>query len=199
MAALPPERVNFSTSFTYIAVDFDGQFNLKSFNLRNSKLVKGYAAIFVHLKLCSDLSTFLACFDRFVGRGGFPKSMFSDNGRNFLGARLSLLKTHHEFFKRAEKALVDKYSAHGLSWSFIPPSASHMGCLWEAVVKSMKSHLKKVASILNFTYEEFATILIKIEAVLNFTPNCSIDRNPIRNTSFDSRSSLERCTNNNSI
>ena len=187
MSALPPERVNFSLPFTYTGVDFAGPFNLKSSNLRNAKLIKSYAAIFVcfstravHLEVCSDLSTdaFLACFDRFVGRRGFPKTMFSDNGRNFLGASLSLLKSHNEFLKKAEKTLVEKYSAHGFSWSFIPPYAPHMGGLWEAAVKSMKSHLKKVASNLNFTYEEFATILIKIEAVLNSRPMSPLTENP---------------------
>ena len=186
MAALPPERVNFSLPFTYTGVDFAGPFNLKTSNLRNTKLIKGYAAIFVcfatravHLEVCSDLSTdaFLACFDRFVGRRGFPKTMFSDNGRNFLGASVSLLKSH-DFLKHAEKALVEKYSAHGFSWSFIPPYAPHMGGLWEAAVKSMKSHLKKVASNLNFTYEEFATILVRIEAVLNSRPISPLIENP---------------------
>ena len=124
MAALPPERVNFSLPFTYTGVDFAGPFSIKSSSLRNAKLLKGYAAVFVcfstravHLEACSDLSTdaFLACFDRFTGRRGFPKTMFSDNGRNFLGASIALLKTHNEFLKMTENAL-EKYSTHGFTW-----------------------------------------------------------------------------------
>ena len=187
MAALPPERVNFSLPFTYTGVDFAGPFSIKASTLRNAKILKGYVAVFVcfstravHLESCSDLSTdaFLACFDRFTGRRGLPKTMFSDNGRNFVGAQYSLLKTHNEFLKSTEKALIEKYSTFDFNWSFIPPYAPHMGGLWEAAVKSMKSHLKKVAANLSFTYEEFSTLLVRIEAVLNSRPLSPITENP---------------------
>lgn len=187
MAALPPERVSFSLPFTFAGVDFAGPFNLKTSTLRNAKTVKGYAAVFVcfstkavHLEVCSDLSAdaFLAAFTRFSGRRGLPKTMFSDNGRNFVGASYKLLKEHNLFLKSAEKCLVDKYSTHGFSWSFIPPHAPHMGGLWEAAVKSMKVHLKKVTANLIFTFEEFSTILIRIESILNSRPISPMSENP---------------------
>ncbi|XP_023307011.2 uncharacterized protein LOC111688737 [Lucilia cuprina] len=93
--------------------------------------------------------------------------MFSDNGRNFLGASYALLKNHNIFLKSVEKALIEKYSTHGFNWSFIPPYAPHMDGLWEAAVSSMKTHLKKITANLSFIYEEFSTILVRIEAVLN--------------------------------
>lgn len=187
MAALPPERVTFSLPFTYTGVDFAGPFSLKSSNLKNAKFIKSYASVFVcfstravHLEVCSDMSTdaFLACFERFVGRRGLPKTMFSDNGRNFVGASYRLLQEHHIFMKNAEKSLQEKYGLHGFSWSFIPPYAPHMGGLWEAAVKSMKTHLKKVTNNLTFTFEEFTTLLIKIEAVLNSRPLSPISDDP---------------------
>ncbi|XP_075167694.1 uncharacterized protein LOC142239814 [Haematobia irritans] len=164
MAALPPERVNFSLPFTYAGVDFAGPFNIKA----------------VHIEVCSDLSadSFLAAFSRFTGRRGLPKTTFSDNGRNFVGANFKLLKEHNNFLKNAEKCIEDKYALHGFSWSFIPPYAPHMGGLWEAAAKSMKSHLKKVTNNLSFTFEEFATLLIKIKAVLNSRPISPISENP---------------------
>ncbi|XP_075156671.1 uncharacterized protein LOC142229953 [Haematobia irritans] len=103
MADLPQERVKFSLPFTYTGVDFAGPFTIKSSPLKNAKLLKGYAAVFVcfstrsvHLETCSDLSTdaFLAAFSRFVGRRGLPKTIFSDNGRNFVGANRKLLHEH---------------------------------------------------------------------------------------------------------
>lgn len=42
-----------------------------------------------------------------------------------------------------------------------------MGGLWEARVKSVKHHLKRVTSNLNFIYEGFYTLLAQLEAVLN--------------------------------
>ncbi|XP_075168002.1 uncharacterized protein LOC142240188 [Haematobia irritans] len=187
MASLPAERVQFSLPFTYTGVDFAGPFNLRTSSIRNSKTIKGYAAVFVcfstkavHLEACSQLSTdsFLTTFARFTGRRGLPKTIFSDNGRNFVGASHKLLKEHQEFIKAAGSTIVEKYAAHGFNWSFIPPYAPHMGGLWEAAVKSMKTILKKVAANHNFTFEEFATILVKIEAILNSRPLSPISENP---------------------
>lgn len=187
MAALPPERVTFSLPFTYTGVDFAGPFSVKSSPLRNAKLLKAYAAVFVcfstravHLEVCSDLSTdaFLAAFSRFISRRGQPKTLFSDNGRNFVGANYKLLKEHSQFLKSIDKSLMDKYSTQGLNWSFIPPYAPHMGGLWEAAVKSMKSHLKKISTNMNYTFEEFTTLLVRIEAVLNSRPLSPLTENP---------------------
>ncbi|XP_075157521.1 uncharacterized protein LOC142230777 [Haematobia irritans] len=104
--------------------------------------------------------------------------MYSDNGRNFIGASYKLLKEHDKFLKSTEKSLVQKYATHGFSWSFIPPYAPHMGGLWESAVKIMKIHLKKVTTNFNFTYEEFNTLLIKIEAILNSRPLSAMSANP---------------------
>ncbi|KAJ3661368.1 hypothetical protein Zmor_005766 [Zophobas morio] len=57
-------------------------------------------------------------------------------------------------------------------WHFNPPSAHHMGGLWEPGVKSFKSHLKRVVGEQPLTLEEFSTVLAQIEAVLNSRPLC---------------------------
>ena len=42
----------------------------------------------------------------------------------------------------------------------------------------MKSHLRKIGGNLNFTFEEFTTMLIRIEAVLNSRPMSPLTENP---------------------
>ncbi|XP_075161068.1 uncharacterized protein LOC142233891 [Haematobia irritans] len=214
MAALPEERCTFSLPFTNTGLDFAEPFDLKTSRLRNAKLHKGYAAVFVclstradHLEACSELTTeaFMATFDRFVGRRGFPNNVFSDNITNFVGASRVLCREYQNLLKSAEKGLVDKYNLHGFTWHFIPPHAPHMGGLWEAAVKSMKSHLRKAAGNLKFTFEEFSTLLVRIESVLNSRPLSPMSEDPAEITAltpghFLRRSAMisvpEQCSNN---
>ncbi|XP_075149048.1 uncharacterized protein LOC142222851 [Haematobia irritans] len=126
----------------------------------------------IHLEAVSDLSTpaFMAAFVRFVSRRGCPNRMYSDNGRNFVGAANKLNSDLRVHIQELKDDCITKYGHQQLSWHFIPPGAPHMGGLWEAGVKSAKMHLKKVSGQLKYTFEEFATVLTAIEACLNSRP-----------------------------
>ncbi|XP_075163174.1 uncharacterized protein LOC142235801 [Haematobia irritans] len=155
--------------------------------LRKSPTVKAYVSVFVcfatkavHLEPCSDLSSaaFEAAFSRFVGRRGLPRRVVSDNGRNFVGASRVLLREFSQFIKSSSSDISNKYLSHGLEWSFIPPHAPHMGGLWEAAVKSFKHHFKRLAGTHRFTFEQLATLLARIEGVLNSRPISALSEDP---------------------
>lgn len=68
-------------------------------------------------------------------------------------------------------------------WHFIPPGAPQLGGLWEAGVKSFKTHLKK-SSTTKHAFEEFSTLLARIKGCLNSRPlspssDDSQDLNPL--------------------
>ncbi|XP_076660309.1 uncharacterized protein LOC143363630 [Halictus rubicundus] len=65
-----------------------------------------------------------------------------------------------------------------ISWHFMPALIPHFGGLWKAAVKSFKHHLKRVVGNELFTYEEFATFVTEIEAVLNSLPLTPISSDP---------------------
>ncbi|XP_036346482.1 uncharacterized protein LOC118755762 [Rhagoletis pomonella] len=187
MAALPPERSNFSLPFTYTGLDFAGPLDVKSSTLRKSPLLKGYVCVFIcfstkaiHLEPCSDLSTkaFQAGFPRFVGRRGLPQRLFSDNGKNFVGANRAFKQDFKRFLKECSDDIRSKYTLHGFDWHFLPSDAPHMGGLWEAAVKSFKLHFKRIAGSQSFTFEELATLLARIEAVLNSRPLSPMSDSP---------------------
>ncbi|XP_075161758.1 uncharacterized protein LOC142234484 [Haematobia irritans] len=179
MASLPPERTFLSRPFTNTGVDFAGPFNIKNYKTRVCLITKGYICIFVcfatkavYLEATSDLSSqsFLAAFSRFIARRGCPSCIYSDNGKNFTGAAELLKKDRLQFMKALQTQTLQQYSHNNLVWKFIPPGAPHMGGLWEAGVKSLKTHLRKFIPSMSFTFEELSTILARIEACLNSRP-----------------------------
>ncbi|XP_075163077.1 uncharacterized protein LOC142235702 [Haematobia irritans] len=188
MAALPRERSSFSLPFTYTGLDFAGPFSVKISNVRNAVFQKSYVCVFVcfstkalHLELCSDLSTdsFMAAFTRFVSRRGLPNKIMSDNGTNFVGADKRLQYEFQQFLREVSGDISSKHVFQNFRWEFIPPNAPHIGGLWEAGVKSFKTHFKKVAQNYRYTFEEFGTLLARIEAVLNSRPLSPMTDDPL--------------------
>ncbi|GBN40838.1 hypothetical protein AVEN_204093-1 [Araneus ventricosus] len=57
-----------------------------------------------------------------------------------------------------------------IEWKFIPPKSPNFGGVWEAGVKLFKHHLKRVIGNAHLTLEEFLTIILEIESVLNSRP-----------------------------
>lgn len=178
MADLPSQRVNVLHPFQSVGIDFAGPFSLKTTVIRNAKVVKAYMCIFictstkaVHLECVSDLTTdsFLAAFDRFVSRRGLPAHIYSDNGTNFVGAAASLAEIQ-DFLQRSHPEIHNYCTERFIEWHFNPPSAPNFGGLWEAAVKSTKFHLHRVLNKRVLTFEEFSTLLTRIEAVLNSRP-----------------------------
>lgn len=180
MGSLPPERITASRPFQIVGIDFCGPFNMKVARIRNPIITKSYIALFVcfstkalHLELISDLrtETFLACLKRFVSRRGMPTKMFCDNGKTFVGARNLLKDLYESYNKKYHKELVEEFcSLNSILFKFIPSYSPEFGGLWEAGVKSVKGHFKKVVGELSLTFEELYTVITQIEAVLNSRP-----------------------------
>jgi len=65
-------------------------------------------------------------------------------------------------------------TTEGVRWYFIPPASPYFGGLWEAGIKSMKHHVRRVIGNACISFEEMSTILTQIEACLNSRPLCQI-------------------------
>ncbi|GFT26577.1 integrase catalytic domain-containing protein [Trichonephila clavipes] len=125
----------------------------------------------VHLDIVTDLTSnaFIATLKRFIFRRGKCAKLYSDNATNFVGANIELKKMFNLVCK-PDEALESYMASEGIDWKFLPPRAPNFGGLWEAGVKSFKFYLKRVVSNIRLTYEEFLTVIIQIEGMLNSRP-----------------------------
>lgn len=185
MASLPPSRVTMAPPFTSTALDYAGFYTVRTGITRNASTTKCYIAVFkcmctgaIHLDLVSDLSTkaFINTFDRFVSRRGLCKELYTDNATCFEGADNELRATLAKIDPEIQEHVQEK----AIRWKFTTPRASHAGGIYESAVKSMKHHLKRVMVEQQhiFTFENFYSLLCKIEAILNSRPLTALSEDP---------------------
>ncbi|GFT89729.1 integrase catalytic domain-containing protein [Trichonephila clavipes] len=141
MDNLPSERVNISSPFTIAGLDLCGPFLVKYKNQRKGTLNKVYICVCI-------------CFST----KAIHLELLSD-----LTSDAALIATLKHFTSRRAKYFVSE----NIDWKFILPKSPHFRGLWEAGVKSVKHHLKRAIGNLHLSFEEFETMRIQVEGILN--------------------------------
>ncbi|XP_075990280.1 uncharacterized protein LOC142985925 [Anticarsia gemmatalis] len=186
MGDLPAARTNPAPPFYHTGVDYTGFVEVKANKGRGVRTTKGYVAVFVcmvtkavHLELVSDLTSaaFLAALNRMVARRGTPRHMYSDQGTNFIGANRILQEEYEEIQQVFGDKLLSEVAEMRIEWHFNAPFWPSAGGLWERAVRSLKLHLKRVVGEQHLTFEEYSTILTRLEACFNSRPLCSLTEN----------------------
>ena len=173
MADLPADRVTPNNPpFTSVGVDYFGPFIVK----RGRTMVKRYGVVFtclairaVHIEIAHSLETdsFINALRRFIARRGTPEILRSDNGTNFKGGE-------RELREAIEQWNLDKLHEFCLQrkvyWLFNPPAASHMGGIWERMIRSIRRILNALLKNQTLDDESLSTLMCEVESILNARP-----------------------------
>jgi hypothetical protein len=174
MADLPEVRVQPNKPpFSAVGVDCFGPFYVK---IGRSE-VKRYGCIFtclssraIHLeKICNmDTDSFINALRRFISRRGPPEKIYSDNGTNFVGAKVELEKN----LQQINELLVQRFCLKKkIDWTFNPPGASHMGGSWERMIRTVRQVLNGLFNIhARLSDDMLDTLFCEVENIVNSRP-----------------------------
>lgn len=189
MGELPASRVTEAVKpFAHTGTDYTGHVYVTMGRKRGVVSQKAYICIFIclkskaiHLEVASDLSTdsFLSAFKRFLSRRGPVSVMYSDGGKNFLGAKNKLNEVYDLLeSEQFNGALAQELAQRRIQWSFLPPLSPHKGGLWEGNIRMVKQNLMKTIGSQIMTLEDLNTVLTMVEALLNSRPLCPLSSDP---------------------
>ena len=173
MANLPQDRLQVdSHPFAYCGVDYFDPLIVR----QKRSNIKRYGCLFtclttraIHLEVATDLSAdaFINALRRFLSRRGPVICMYSDNGTNLVGAGSMLREALQKWNEhQVQEFLLQKE----IRWSFNPPSASHMGGVWERMIRSVRRILISLTSQRNLSDDQPHTFLLEAESILNSRP-----------------------------
>ncbi|XP_055645430.1 uncharacterized protein LOC129781951 [Toxorhynchites rutilus septentrionalis] len=173
MAPLPIERLTpYVRPFSYVGVDYFGPIEV---TVGYRRIEKRWIALFtclnvraVHLEVAHRLNTesCIMAIRRFVVRRGPPIVIFSDNGTNFKAANNELQNQ----IQLIDTACANVFTNARTRWCFNPPSAPHMGGVWERMVRTVKEVMKTLHERHRLNDEILLTVIAETEEIVNARP-----------------------------
>ena len=170
MSVLPEHQVTpYCPPFFHTFVYLFGSIKVK----KHRSQVKKWVVIFtcatvraVYLDVVGTLETdsFLSCFFCFGSIRGYPRTLTSDQGTNFIGAAREMREAVNNF---DHEKIRDSMLRSNTEWIFNPPTASHMNGVVEHLIRSVKQALTIVLNRQVLTLGALTTSLAVVEA----TPN----------------------------
>ena len=181
MADLLRERLDEHVfPFTHAEVDYFVPIKLKFLR----RTLKRWCCLFtclttraVHIEVAQSLDTesCLAAVTRFSARRGYPNTIISDNGTNFVGAANELKAFMNEWDKiKIESDLAQKK----IVWKFNPPGAPHFGGICEGLVQSCKKFMIAILNNRSLADEVLSTTMCLVEQTLNARPLTAVSDDP---------------------
>ena len=181
MANLPKERViPGDPPFTHVGVDYFGPLYVR----QGRSSVKRYGCLFsclviraVHIEIVHSLDTdaFINALRRLINLRGKPETIYSDNGTNLRAGEREIRESLatwnqssiHEFLRQKN-----------ITWKFNPPTASHMGGVWERMIRSVRKILRALLGEQLVSDESLRTMMTEVQSILNSRPLTPVSSDP---------------------
>ena len=97
--------------------------------------------------------------------------LWTDHGSNFVRAAQDLADVVKFLCHKQTQEEVSSFcTCQNIQWKFILQHTPRFGGLWEAAVKSLKPHLRRIVGSMTLTFEEMVSVVIQIENYLNSRP-----------------------------
>ena len=111
-----------------------------------------------------DTDAFINALRRFISRRGKPHTFFSDNGTNLVGGYQELRRSLSDL---DQSVIEERLKGQEIRWKFNPPHASHMGGIWERVVRTIKRVLSAICADQVLSDDVLLTLFAEIEHVVH--------------------------------
>ena len=142
MADLPSQRLETGQPFKNAGIDFFGPLCVNWFRRTEKRyglLVTCMATRAVHLEVAHalDIDSCIMALRQFFASRARPRSSSLIAEQTSSGASSRELRA-------LSKLMPERLGAFEIDWRFNPPAASHMGGVWERMVRSVKTCLQAV-------------------------------------------------------
>ena len=173
MSDLPPERLSQTPPFTYVGADCFGPFTVKD----GRKETKRYGLIFtclysraIHLEVLEDMTTdsFLNSLRNLIAIRGPIRQLRTDRGTNFIGAQREMTK----MLENMDNSVKKFYQENSCEFVTNVPHASHMGGVWERMIRTARNVLQKILKDhkSQLRTSSLRTMLYEAMAIVNSRP-----------------------------
>ena len=175
MADLPEDRVSEAPPFAYCGIDCFGPFTTKDARRSQKRyglIITCLASRAVHIELLDDMTTdsFINALRNVIAIRGAIRMIRSDRGTNFVGASRELRRAWEELPKNELQSRLKR--EYLCEWIFNPPAASHVGGVWERLIRSARRILNGLLSRteVSLTTSALRTVLYEVMAIMNSRP-----------------------------
>ena len=192
MASLPCDRITPNKPpFTNMGVHYFGPFEVKQGRSR----VKRYGCLFtclavraIHVEIAHSLDTnsMINALRRFINIPCHPEEIRSENGTNFTNANKEL----KEAVKKLDEHKINMFCLQReIKWVLNPPAASHMGVVWERMIRTTRQVLKATLKEQLVTDEVLSTAMAEVVNIINSRPlsrnsDSHLDEQPLTPNDF---------------